>query len=116
MSTCQSELKKLAKILVGSDPDLFPSREDHTRAFQDQPIPEIRIIAARLEKTHAKAKSEKLFHDSDHVCNSVYPRLAQFAFLNDPPCQEIGLVTFMFFFELLFSYVSLAISFYVSLY
>ena len=29
-------------------------------------------------------------------------------------CQEIGLVAFMFFFELLFSYVSLAISFYVS--
>ena len=32
-----------------------------------------------------------------------------------PLCQEIGLVTFMFFFELLFSYVSLAISFHVSL-
>ena len=31
-----------------------------------------------------------------------------------PMCQEIGLVTFMFFFELLFSYVSLTISFYVS--
>ena len=31
-------------------------------------------------------------------------------------CQEIGLVGFMFFFELLFSYVSLAISFYVFLY
>ena len=30
-------------------------------------------------------------------------------------CQEIGLVAFMFFFELLFSHVSLAISFYVSL-
>ena len=30
-------------------------------------------------------------------------------------CQEIGLVTFMFFFELLFSYVSLTISFDVSL-
>ena len=30
-------------------------------------------------------------------------------------CQEIGLVTLMFFFELLFSYVSLAISFYVFL-
>ena len=29
-------------------------------------------------------------------------------------CQEIGLVAFMFFFELLFSYVFLAISFYVS--
>ena len=31
-----------------------------------------------------------------------------------PPCQEIGLVAFMFFFELLFFYVSFAISFYVS--
>ena len=30
-------------------------------------------------------------------------------------CQEIGLVALMFFFELLFSYVSLAISLYVSL-
>ena len=32
----------------------------------------------------------------------------------DCHCQEIGLVALMFFFELLFSYVSLAISFYVS--
>ena len=31
----------------------------------------------------------------------------------DMECQEIGLVALMFFFELLFSYVSLAISFYV---
>ena len=30
-------------------------------------------------------------------------------------CQEIGLVALMFFFELLFSYVSLAISLYVPL-
>src|ERR1700743_1268436 len=30
-------------------------------------------------------------------------------------CQEIGLVAFMFFFELLFSYVSSSIPFYVSL-
>ena len=30
-------------------------------------------------------------------------------------CQEIGLVALMFFFELLFSYVSLAISLYVFL-
>ena len=30
-------------------------------------------------------------------------------------CQEIGLVAIMFFFELLFSYVSSFISFYVSL-
>ena len=32
-----------------------------------------------------------------------------------PACQEIGLVALMFFFELLFPYVSLATSFYVSL-
>ena len=31
------------------------------------------------------------------------------------PCQKIGFVTVMFFIELLFSYVSLAISLYVSL-
>ena len=46
-------------------------------------------------------------------------------YITDPPpqmsavqecyhCQEIGLVTFMFFLELLFSYVSFAISLYVS--
>ena len=29
-------------------------------------------------------------------------------------CQEIGLVAFMYFFELLFFYVSFAISFYIS--
>ena len=34
---------------------------------------------------------------------------------NPQGCQEIGLVALMFFFELLFSYVSLAISLYVSL-
>ena len=33
----------------------------------------------------------------------------------DEECQEIALVAFMFFFELLFPYVPLTISFYVSL-
>ena len=91
MSTCRSELKKLAKILVGSDPSLFPSLEDHARAFKDQPTSEIRIIAARLEKTRAKAKSDKVFHDPNHVRNSVIPRLAQFAFLNDPPTATVSI-------------------------
>ena len=90
MSTCQSELKKLAKILVGSDPKLLPPREDHARAFQDQPVPEIRIIAARLEKARAKAKSENIFHDPDHIRNLVIPRLAQFSFLNDPPTVAVS--------------------------
>ena len=34
--------------------------------------------------------------------------------MNSDRCQEIGLVALMFFFELLFSYVSSSISFYVS--
>ena len=41
-----------------------------------------------------------------HNGNNIYMYLGY--------CQEIGLVALMFFFELLFSYVSLAISFYVS--
>ena len=90
MSTCRSELKKLAKILVGSDPKLFPSCEDHAWAFQDQPVPKIRIIAARLEKARAKAKSENTFHDPNHVRNLVIPRLAQFAFLNNPPTVTVS--------------------------
>ena len=70
---------------MGSDLNIFPLRKDHAQAFQDQPAPEIRIIATRLEKAQAKAKSNTLFHDPDHVRNSVIARLAQFAYLNDPP-------------------------------
>ena len=93
MSTCWSELKKLAKILVGSDPSLFPSLEDHAWAFKDQPTSGIRIIATRLEKTRAKAKSDKVFHDPNHIHNSVIPRLAQFAFLNNPLMATISIYT-----------------------
>ena len=91
MSTCRSELKKFVKVLVGSDPSLFPSLEDHARAFKDQPTSEIWIIAARLEKTQVKAKSEKVFHDPNHVHNSVIPHLTQFAFLNDPPMATVSI-------------------------
>ena len=41
----------------------------------------------------------------------LFPRFNQ-----EVLCQEIGLVALMFFFELLFPYASLAISFYVFLY
>ena len=85
LSTCRPELKKLAKILVGSDLNIFPLCKDHAQAFQDQPALEIHIIATRLEKAQAKAKSNTLFHNPDHVRNSVFARLAQFAYLNDPP-------------------------------
>ena len=91
MSTWQSELKKLVKILVGSDPSLFPSLEDHARAFKDQPTSKIRIIAARLEKTRVKAKSDKVFHNPNHVRNSVIPHRAQFTFLNDPPMATVSI-------------------------
>ena len=91
MSTCRSELKKLAKILVGSNPSLFPLLEDHAQVFKDQPASKIWIIAARLEKTWVKAKSDKVFHNPNHVCNSVIPRLMQFAFLNGPPMATISI-------------------------
>ena len=90
MLTCQSKLKKLAKILVGSNPEFFPSCEDHTQAFQDQPVPEIWIIAARLEKARVKAKSENIFHDPDHICNLIIPHFTQFAFLNNPPMVAVS--------------------------
>ena len=49
---------------------------------------------------------------SEHI--TYLDRLPFSACGTAPRCQEIGLVALMFFFELLFPYVSLAISFYVS--
>ena len=91
MSTCRSKLKKLAKILVGFNPSLFPSLEDHPQAFKDQPTSKIQIIAKRLEKTQVKAKSDKVFHDPNHIHNSVIPCLTQFAFLNNPPTATVSI-------------------------
>lgn len=87
-STCRSELKKLARILVGSDPYLFPSREDHAQGLQDQPAPEIRVIAARLKRKGPK--SENFFYDPDHVRTSVADYLPQFKYLNDPPTDTVS--------------------------
>ena len=92
-STCRSELKKLAKILVGSDPDLFPLHEDQAKAFEDQPTPEICVIAARLEKTWAKGKGKskaEQLHDPKDVHDLVTGRLAQFAYLNYPPTTTVS--------------------------
>src|ERR1700743_2095433 len=56
---------------------------------------------------------------NSHICYAVpYRDLDRCPECNEPhfsgqDCQEIGLVAVMFFFELLFSYFSLAISFYV---
>lgn len=79
VSTCRSELKKLTKILVGSDSDLFPSPENDKQCFQSKATPEIRVIAAR------SAKRPTLSHplyDPDHVQTSVASRLINFSFLN----------------------------------
>jgi hypothetical protein len=87
-STCRSELKKLAKILVGSNPDLFPSCEDQADALQNKPAHEIRIIAARLDKK--RTKSEKPLYDSEHVRTSVIACLGQFEYLNCPPTITVS--------------------------
>ena len=90
LSTCQSKLKKLAKTLVGYDHNIYLLCEDHMQAFQDQPTPEICIIATRLEKTQAKSKSKTLFYDPDHFQNSVIAHLSHFTYLNDPPTATVS--------------------------
>ena len=87
-STCRSELKKLAKILVGTDSELFPSREEEAQELQDKTASEIRIIAARLEKK--RARSERFLYDPDHIRTSVAGCLAQFEYLNHPPTATVS--------------------------
>lgn len=87
-STCRSEVKKLARILVGSDPELFPLCADQAQDLQDKSATEIRGIAARLEKKRDKSKQH--FHDPDHVRTSITGRLAQFEYLNDPPTITVS--------------------------
>lgn len=87
-STCWSELKKLAKILVGSDPDLFPLRSDQAQEFQDKSAAEIRLIAARLEKKNGKAE---LLYDPDHIRTSIMESLTQFKYLNYPVTTSVSI-------------------------
>jgi hypothetical protein len=86
MSTCRSELKKLARILVGADAELFPSPENIDGRFKNQTAPEIRVAASKSSKkpTHLHP-----FHDPDHVRALVTGRLVDFAFLNDPPTATV---------------------------
>jgi hypothetical protein len=88
MSTCRSELKKLAKILVGSDPEIFPSNENKHQ-FQDQTVPEIRAAAARLEKKSGRGQKTPIY-DPAHVSTMVTNRLINFAYLNNPPTVVVS--------------------------
>ena len=93
ISTSRGELKKLAKILVGVDLGLFPLLTEDHKAFADRSAPEIRTIAARMEKKKKKAPAgSQPLHDSSHVRASVTSRLAQFAYLNDPPTATVSIV------------------------
>lgn len=91
ISTSRGELKKLARVLVISDPDLFPlSKDQHALLVQDFTAPEIRASATRMEKKQAKSRSERPRHDPAHVRTLINERLAQFAFLNDPPISSVS--------------------------
>lgn len=95
ISTSRGELKKLAKILVGVDLGLFPLLTEDHKAFADRSAPEIRTIAARMEKKKKKKKApagSQPLHNSSHVRASVTSRLAQFAYLNDPPTATVSIV------------------------
>ena len=72
---------------MGSDPELFPLREDQAQDLQNKSATEIRAIAARWEKK--RGKSDKL-HDPDHVRVSITGRLTQFEYLNDPPTTTVS--------------------------
>ena len=87
ISTCRCELKKLAQILVGSDPDLFPSPENLKQPFKDLAAPNIR--ATNPPKKPASTQSHPLW-DPDNVCTAVRDRLKDFSFLNDPPTATVG--------------------------
>ena len=90
IATSRGELKKLAKILVGADPTLFPLSEDH-KSFIDRSAPEIRMLAARMEKKKKKvAAGSQPLYDSNHVCASVASRLVKFTYLNDPPTADVS--------------------------
>lgn len=81
MSTSQSDLKKLAKILVAADPEIFSSPEN---TFElNQTAPEIRTIGGRAKKSSTTSKP------SD-VRASVATHLSRFAFLNDPPTATVS--------------------------
>lgn len=87
ISTYWGNLKKLARVLVGLDPELFPSPENISQPFKSQTAPEICGTAARLSRKPVKSSP---FWDLDHVCTLVADCLAGFAFLNDPPTATVG--------------------------
>ena len=92
ISTSRGELKKLAKILVGVDLGLFPLLTEDHKAFADRSAPEIRTIAAKMEKKKKAPAGSQPLHGSSHVRASVTSCLAQFAYLNDPPTATVSIV------------------------
>ncbi|KAF9781496.1 hypothetical protein BJ322DRAFT_1022910 [Thelephora terrestris] len=81
IATCRGELKKLAKILIKSDPELFPPENNEGPPW-DKTTSEIRTIAARLAKQPANVQP---LYDSNHVRTLVARRLTDLVFLNNPP-------------------------------
>ncbi|KAF9783130.1 hypothetical protein BJ322DRAFT_1110024 [Thelephora terrestris] len=81
IATCRGELKKLAKILVKSDPELFPPENNEGPPW-DKTTSEIRTIAARLARQPANVQP---LYDSNHVRTLVARRLTDLVFLNNPP-------------------------------
>ena len=75
MSTSQSDLKKLAKILVATDPGIFPLLENPFKS--NHTAPEICAIARRMKK------SPKTTVNNINICASVTVCLTCFAFLNN---------------------------------
>ena len=69
-------------ILVGTNPELFPSPENSGQPYLDKTAPEIRLTGAKLLRKSARSNE---FYNPDHVRTSVTDSLIDFAFLNNPP-------------------------------
>ena len=89
LSTCRSDVKKLAKILVASDSELFPASANES--FDNKTTIEIRAAAAKALKKSGQSHSP---HDPSRIRTLIEERLTNFSFLNDPPTDEVRLLYF----------------------
>ena len=82
ISTSRSELKKLAQILVASDPSIFPPSERQQLILSARSAPEIRRMDSRAPRF--------VSNDPEHVHTIITSQLANFGFMNDPPTATVS--------------------------
>ena len=107
------KIQEQSKLIAEQIEALEKKRRDGARLLG---VARDRLEGKTMSKHWVRSAKESTPRDTIRALRNPLQDLLQWETRSDrmAECQEIGLVTFMFFFELLFSYVSLAISFYVS--